>query len=191
VLAAGALVARPQVWQFAPGSLTADRCTGERPRTCTLPAYASLLPRTAGIVTRTARLLQSTGAQGIPSTYVGWWPTVAPSLATVSVAQPGTAHQPAAAVVIAADVVAPTSCPQWRGSDDLGPAVAAQGLVLGWLARQDPGLGAAGAGSAGSGVDAAAFGRLSAVTQRDWVGRATTALATCRFADLPALPSAP
>jgi hypothetical protein len=191
VLAAGALVARPQVWQFAPGSLTADRCTGERPRTCTLPAYASLLPRTAGIVTRTARLLESTGAQGIPSTYVGWWPTVPPSLATVSVAQPGTAHQPAAAVVIAADVVAPTSCPQWRGNDDLGPAVAAQGLVLGWLARQDPALGAAGAGSAGSDVGGGAFGRLSAATQRDWVGRATTALATCRFADLPALPTGP
>ena len=27
--------------------------------------------------------------------------------------------------------------------------------------------------------------------QREWVGRATTALATCRFADLPAFPSGP
>jgi hypothetical protein len=122
---------------------------------------------------------------------VGWWPTVSPSLATVSVAQPGTADQPAAAVVIAADVIAPTSCPQWRGNDDLGPAVTARGLVLGWLVRQDPRLGDAGAGSAASGVDGGAFARLSAAAQRDWVGRATTALATCRFADLPALPSGP
>jgi hypothetical protein len=189
-LAATALLARPQVWQFAPGSLTADRCAGERPRTCTLPAYADLLPRTAGIVTRTAHLLESTGALGIPLTYVGWWPTVPPSLPTVSVAQPGTADRPAAALVIAADVVAPTNCPQWRSNDDLGPAVTAQGLVLSWLVRQDPELGP-GAGSELSGVDDRAFGRLSAAIQRVWVGRATTALAACRFADLPALPSGP
>ena len=153
VAATAAVGARPEVWRFTPGTLTADRCLGERPRTCTLPDYAPLLPRTARLVSRTAELLESAGARGGPTTYVGWWPTVAPAVATVSVAQPGTADQPALPLVIAADVVAPTSAAVARPAD-LTPAVAAQAVVLAWLVQQDPELGrGSGDPAAGTGVD--------------------------------------
>lgn len=187
LLITGACVtaARPNIWNLRPGAQTATRCQGDQPRTCVVPAYGSLLPRTARVVTRTASLLASAGAQSAPTTYVGWWPTAPTTAATVSVVRPGTAAEPAAADLIAADVVAPRSCPQWRTGQDLEAATAAQRLILAWLADQDPELGPA-AGAESSDGDVVALGRLPAAAQRDWVGSAATRLATCRFTELVA-----
>jgi hypothetical protein len=180
-----ATAARPTIWNLRPGTQTATRCQGELPRTCVVPAYGFLLPRTSRLVTRTASLLASARARGGPTTYVGWWPAATPSAATVTVISPGRAAEPAAADLVAGDVVAPRSCPQWRTGQDLDAANAAQRLVLAWLAAQDPELGPA-AGAESSDDDLIAFRKLPAAAQRDWVGSAATRLATCRFAELVA-----
>lgn len=182
----GARVAQthPRIWTERVPAPVADHCTGERPRVCVLPDYAGLAARAARIADRTAMLLRSTGAEGLPDTFVGWFPAVDPTANSLTIFDPETAYQPAESLVIVGDVVAPTGCPQWRTGVDLDHVGAAEQIVLTWLVGQDPGL-AGGKGVTHAGADVNGFLRRSPEQQRARVAELATELATCRFADLP------
>jgi hypothetical protein len=184
VFAVRAVQTHPRVWTDRNPAPLADHCTGEQPRVCVLRDYAGLAGRTARIVDRTAALLRSAGARGLPETYVGWWPSAAPPGNEVFVVRPGTAYEPAAPLLIASDVVAPTACPQWQTGEDLDRVSSAQQLVLTWLVRQDPSLSGR-KHVTPSGADVNAFLRLPDEQQRVRVAALATAMATCRFSDLP------
>ncbi|MFL6098941.1 MAG: hypothetical protein ACJ71T_03190 [Actinomycetales bacterium] len=130
----------PLVWTPRAPIPVADHCTGERPQVCVLPDYAGLAERAAHIADRTAVLLRSTGASGLPDTFVGWFPSVPPAENTLTIFDPETAYQPAESLVIMGEVVAPSGCPQWRTGVDLDDVGAAEQIVLTWLVGQDPGL---------------------------------------------------
>ena len=134
-----AVQAHPEIWVEQVPAPAADHCVGARPRVCVLPDFAGLAGRAARIADGASALLRSTGATGLPDTYVGWFPGVPPG-DVVTIFDPETAYQPASAVVILGDVVAPKSCPQWYSGVDLDRESAAEQVVLTWLVEQDPSL---------------------------------------------------
>lgn len=174
-----------EIWTEQTPTPVADYCVGARPRICVLPDYAGLAPRTARIADRAAALLRSSGASGLPDTFVGWIPSMRQPENVVTVIDPETAYQPATAVDIVSDVVAPKSCVQWFSGLDLDRAGAAEQIVLTWLAEQDPGL-VARAHVPSYGADVQGFLNRPRDQQRVRIATVATALATCDFASLPA-----
>lgn len=178
-----AVQGHPEIWVEQVPAPASDHCVGARPRVCVLPDFASLADRVARIADRASALLRSTGATGLPDTYVGWFPAAPPG-DVVTIFDPETAYQPASALVILGDVVAPKSCQQWYSGVDLDRESSAEQVVLTWLVEQDPSL-SGGLRVPHAGADVAGFLRRSATEQRARVAELATSLATCRFADLP------
>jgi hypothetical protein len=98
--------------------------------------------------------------------------------------QPGTAYAVPPALLVVSDIVAPKSCGQWHTGTDLDREGAAEQIVLTWLVQQDPDL-AGGRPVSHAGADVQGFQRRSPDQQRARVATLATALATCRFAELP------
>lgn len=184
VVGVHAVQSHPAVWVERDPLPVAHHCTGERPRICVLSDYAGLAGRAARIADRTAALLRSAGATGLPETYVGWFPSLRQRGNVVAVYDPETAYQPARSLAVVSDVAAPKSCPQWYSGLDLDRESAAEQIVLTWLVEQDPRL-AGGGHVQPAGADVTGFLRRSPAAQRARVAQLATGLATCRFADLP------